>query len=486
MADQVFSGEGANPAYDYKVWKKWAEAKLIVDTRPREKLGPLLFTLLIGVAAKALEQVTLKELGVDGGENKLFAVLDAMYLERDGGAVDASPAHGSVAHGSSGSPGAPLQLAVPGSRAAGCKRTLPEWPRVTCSSCDTVAKWKDMRSEKVYENFQEKMSDTDDVYYWVYTCKKCVSRQMDCSEKLALADIKSAHVQHMRVRNVKFKAALQDRQQKFTGMSRRGLRTLVQEDLLKVIEPLMEFVARKLAQLAKRKQGIEAYDQLLEALKIAPDKIMELSIIEELEKWEHELEKLSRPLAFADKEDATKMFAVAQCSDEWVQTASGALRAWYICLQDCKGTQPPCGTLIPSKTWKRRYEDMSASKQKWYCVCCETRYRTKYGMLVEVHAKGLSTFMLAEVSNKDVEDVRAMYLDKTLTPKDYKDLWEKIPGNIQPMDPAAILRPVRQSELKITEGVDEGTVSKILDVESLKNLPRWNWDQLFSLLGEKG
>ena len=48
-------------------------------------------------------------------------------------------------------------------------------------------------------------------------------------------------------------------------------------------------------------------------------------------------------------------------------------------------------------------------------------------MLVEVRAKGLSTFMLAKVPNKDVEDVRAMYLEKTLTPKDYKDLWERSP-----------------------------------------------------------
>ena len=35
-------------------------------------------------------------------------------------------------------------------------------------------------------------------------------------------------------------------------------------------------------------------------------------------------------------------------------------------------------------------------------------------MLVEVRAKDVSTFMLAEVSNRDVEDVRAMYLEKKL------------------------------------------------------------------------
>ena len=60
MADHVFSGEGANPAADYKVWKKWATATLIVEKGPSNTFGPLLFTYLIGVAAQALEQVTIE------------------------------------------------------------------------------------------------------------------------------------------------------------------------------------------------------------------------------------------------------------------------------------------------------------------------------------------------------------------------------------------------------------------------------------------
>ena len=55
-------------------------------------------------------------------------------------------------------------------------------------------------------------------------------------------------------------------------------------------------------------------------------------------------------------------------------------------------------------------------------------------MLVEVHTKGISTFMLAEVSNKDVEDVRAMYLEKKLNPESHQDLWRNIP-DFKPIDP---------------------------------------------------
>ena len=140
-----------------------------------------------------------------------------------------------------------------------------------------------------------------------------------------------------------------------------------------------------------------------------------------------------------------------------------------------------CGTVMPSKQWKRKFEDVGASKQRWYCVCCQTRFRTKYGMLVEVHTRGVSTFMLAEVSNRDVEDVRAMFLEKELQPKNHRDLWEKIP-DFTPMDPQEILRPVKPHELAITEGFDVSLVSKFVNVDGLKKIPKWEWDQIFRLL----
>ena len=171
-------------------------------------------------------------------------------------------------------------------------------------------------------------------------------------------------------------------------------------------------------------------------------------------------------------------------SGEWVNTESGALRAWYLCLQDWGGSYPPCGTVMPSKQFQRQFEEVGVTKQKWYCVCCTTRFRTAYGMLVEVRTKGVSTFMLAEVTNKDVEDVRAMYLEKKLSPKDHMDLWRMIP-DFKPIDPKDILRPVRPQEIAkeaIGEGFDISTVSKFVDVQGLKELPKWDWDQIFTLL----
>ena len=99
-------------------------------------------------------------------------------------------------------------------------------------------------------------------------------------------------------------------------------------------------------------------------------------------------------------------------------------------------------------------------------------------MLVEVRAEGVSAFMLAKVSDRDIEDVRAMYLEKELKPKDAIDLWHQIP-NFTPIDARDILRPVEPNECPAD--VDAALVSKIIDVAGIKSIPRWDWDQIFAL-----
>ena len=61
------------------------------------------------------------------------------------------------------------------------------------------------------------------------------------------------------------------------------------------------------------------------------------------------------------------------------------MRAWYVCMMDGNGQWDPCGTIMPAKHWLRRFDDVGSSKQRWYCVCCGTRFKTKFGMLVEIH-----------------------------------------------------------------------------------------------------
>ena len=170
-------------------------------------------------------------------------------------------------------------------------------------------------------------------------------------------------------------------------------------------------------------------------------------------------------------------------SGEWVNTESGALRAWYVCLQDWGGQYPPCGTVMPAKQWKHKFENIGASKQKWYCVCCAARLRTPFRMLVEVRTKGVSSFMLGEVTNKDVEDVRAMYMERFRS-GNLPDPWQNLP-DFTHIDPRDMLRSVEPHEIAkevVGEGFDASTVSKFVNVQGVKDIPKWDWDQILSLL----
>ena len=87
--------------------------------------------------------------------------------------------------------------------------------------------------------------------------------------------------------------------------------------------------------------------------------------MQQLDQWIMQLEKDCKPLAFEGRPDQAAMMRVAQYSDERVQTPSGSLRAWYVCMWDCGGQQAPCGTVMPSQLWTRRREDPGATGQKW-------------------------------------------------------------------------------------------------------------------------
>ena len=88
--------------------------------------------------------------------------------------------------------------------------------------------------------------------------------------------------------------------------------------------------------------------------------------------------------------------------------------------------------------------------------------------------------MLCEVSNHGAKDVRAMHLEEKLKAVGHKELWGKLPVRIA-MDPQKILRPVKPSEIEVTD-VDHTKTSKLIDVVALKELPRRNWDQTLALL----
>jgi hypothetical protein len=59
---------------------------------------------------------------------------------------------------------------------AGCGDPEPTWPQARCHTCRRVAHWREMASEKVWQNFQVKKGDAEDLFTWKRTCIPCLSK----------------------------------------------------------------------------------------------------------------------------------------------------------------------------------------------------------------------------------------------------------------------------------------------------------------------
>ena len=95
--------------------------------------------------------------------------------------------------------------------------------------------------------------------------------------------------------------------------------------------------------------------------------------------------------------------------DEWINTDTGSLRAFYICAANNRGKSRPCGTAMPSRAWGRKYAAITAKDQKWYCGVCGCRYNATWGMLVEISNMGGnpgSFFFLADCPTFQIEDIK--------------------------------------------------------------------------------
>ena len=82
FAQKLLSGDGSSGAAEYKEWKRWARAALVVKKvggLPPEALGPWKYTLLDGQAALALESIDIKDVCTEGGEELVFREPDQRF-----------------------------------------------------------------------------------------------------------------------------------------------------------------------------------------------------------------------------------------------------------------------------------------------------------------------------------------------------------------------------------------------------------------------
>ena len=108
---------------------------------------------------------------------------------------------------------------------------------------------------------------------------------------------------------------------------------------------------------------------------------------------------------------------------------SAYFAAYYICMYKRPQTGQVCATLILAKHWSTKFEDPLHTGQSWYCTICDptTRYRTSFGMLIEIFKKDKRMYARAPVKPFDVMDVHGMGLEVQLQPGSPEELYEKIP-----------------------------------------------------------
>ena len=146
--------------------------------------------------------------------------------------------------------------------------------------------------------------------------------------------------------------------------------------------------------------------------------------------------------------------------------------------------------MILAESWDRLKDDPAATKQRWYCSC-GARYKTKYGVLLEVGIqKGIdeegepiwmANYCRAELPTQDIMDAKLCKIEEDLKERhgeakvsqmSPEDVLRSLP-NIKPLDEGAFLRPQPQ----------EGHY-KIMG-QSISSLPEFTWAQLYNIASVK-
>jgi hypothetical protein len=175
----------------------------------------------------------------------------------------------------------------------------------------------------------------------------------------------------------------------------------------------------------------------------------------------------------------------AQYSDEWVchSDAKGvvisAFRSFYI----CQAHTDRCMTVTPSKLWKPKHEDPLASQQRWYCACCGAKYKTSFGMVVEIQVTGHDDvyYVRAEIPPENLDDLRGLYLEETLKPSSPEDLYQKLQKVVPQRNET--MRAITRADLWPGKELVPG-VCKISALV-YDDLPEFKWQQIMNFADPK-
>ena len=78
-----------------------------------------------------------------------------------------------------------------------------------------------------------------------------------------------------------------------------------------------------------------------------------------------------------------------------------------------KVCQERCNTLAASSRWLRKQADPLAYKQVWYCPVCNARYRTTFGVLLQMISDGEERFVRATFPEHGLQQVKWSSVQRT-------------------------------------------------------------------------
>ena len=132
-----------------------------------------------------------------------------------------------------------------------------------------------------------------------------------------------------------------------------------------------------------------------------------------------------------------------------------------------------------SKRWRRKHSDPLATGQKWYCNVCGTTYKTRYGMLVEVHLSNGAVFWIRGEFADEYNDIKHMAAaERHAEARTPMELYHAI-QEITPFMGDGFLRPARPDEVT---GGDNAGVYRIVPREAFQSVQAWSFSQLMAFV----
>ena len=234
-----------------------------------------------------------------------------------------------------------------------------------------------------------------------------------------------------------------------------------------IFAPIMHLLALKEVDEKAALSAAERFQKWMNNKSNNSDLEVDLKMGDDLEMIVEETMGVER--SFLNHDDPAAMRRAADYSDQWFKHSTGAFNVYYICKAG--HADWPCNTLILSDKWDRLHADPEAAKQRWYCPICNTRYRTKFGVLTEIIdlSKASAYYALAEFPPDGLKDVKMMAIEeKFKTCSTPQELLAALP-KIVPWKFGTLLRPAGP----------EGAWH--IDMKQLEGLPHLEWFQLYNL-----